>query len=330
MVGPRVGWAVGSHAIFATSDGAHWTKQYASTEEFVGVDFISATTGWAVATRTLLGTKDGGRTWRPLGEPRAPIRSVHFATATQGWGISGGSDPQQIHGSLIPHDGATLVYTYDGGLTWSALDGPPNPQTVCFSDPAQGWIGTPDGVYIYRNTDLGHNWSKVLQRPDQQPALPQATLIQCTAPSALWVLFLGGQSAMSHSPYIAYATVDGSTWKAVMKESMSEGQILPGVPAGPDTYPPSFSVVDPQDAVFVGDGPATNVAQCVIASNGGATLRRTGRIDNAPETFGAAFASVTAGWVLTRNAGGDYVIAATADGGYHWSQQLAVPPTSAG
>src|SRR6202022_4508379 len=140
MVGPRLGWAVGSHAIFATLDGTHWTKQYASTEEFVGVDFISATTGWAVATRTLLGTKDGGRTWRQLGEPRTPIRSIHFATATQGWGIAGGNDPQQIHGWLVPRDSGQLVYTYDGGLTWSALDGPPNPQTVCFSDGAQGWI----------------------------------------------------------------------------------------------------------------------------------------------------------------------------------------------
>src|SRR5260370_30195766 len=76
MVGPRVGWAVGSHAIFATSDGAHWTKQYASTEEFVGVDFISATTGWAGATPTLLGPKHGGRTWRPLVEPRAALPSA--------------------------------------------------------------------------------------------------------------------------------------------------------------------------------------------------------------------------------------------------------------
>jgi hypothetical protein len=179
-------------------------------------------------------------------------------------------------------------------------------------------------------TDLGSTWSLALPRPDRQPGLPQRTLIQCAAPHALWVLFVGGQSGMSHSPYIAYTTIDGSSWKAVLKEGMSEQQILPGVPAGPDTYPPSFSVVDPMDAVFIGDGPATNVAQCVIASNGGATLRRTGRIDNAPETFGAAFTSVTAGWVLTRNAGGDYVIAATADGGYHWSEQLAVPPTSAG
>src|SRR2546427_6976167 len=162
----------------------------------------------------------------------------------------------------------------------------------------------PGGRLIYRNTDLGHNWSKVLQRPDQQPNLPQATLIQCAAPSALWVLFTGGPSGMSHSPYIAYATVDASTWKAVMKESMSEGQILPGVPAGPDNYPTSFKVVDPPGSLFIGDGPATNVAQCVVASNGGAILRRTGRIDNAPETFAAAFVSVTAGWVLTSNAGG--------------------------
>jgi hypothetical protein len=231
---------------------------------------------------------------------------------------------------LVPHDGATLVATHDGGLTWAVVDAPPNPQTVCFSNTAQGWIGNSEGVYIYRNVANGDWWSKVLQRPDQQPNLFQATLVQCAAPNALWALFVGGQSGMSHSPYIAYATVDGSTWKAVIAESMSEGQILPGVPAGPDTYPPSFSVVDPQDAIFVGDGPATNVAQCVVASNGGATLRRTGHIDNAPETFGAAFVSVTTGWVLTRNAGGDYVIDATADGGYHWSQQLAVPPTSAG
>jgi hypothetical protein len=330
MVGPHLGWAVGAYAIFATSDGAHWTKQYASTEEFVGVDFISATTGWAVATRTLVGTTDGGRSWHQLGEPPTPIRSVHFVSATQGWGIAGGNDPQPTHGWLVPSDGATLVVTQDGGSSWAALDGPPNPQTVCFSQAAQGWIGTRDGAYVYRTIEQGHTWSKVLQRPDPQPGLPQVTLVQCAAPQALWVLFAGGNSATSHSPYIAYATVDGSTWKAVMKEAMTEGQILPGVPAGPDTYPPSFSVVDPTDAVFIGDGPATNVAKCVIASNGGASLRRTGQIDSAPETFAAAFVSLTAGWVLTRNAGGDYVIDATADGGYHWSQQLAVPPSSAG
>jgi photosystem II stability/assembly factor-like uncharacterized protein len=328
MVGPGRGWAVGSHAIFATTDGSHWNKQHASTEEFVGVNFVSATTGWAVGVRSLLGTTDGGRTWRQLGQARRPIRSVHFVNASTGWGIAGGTDAGAMHGWLVPRDGATLVMTRDGGLSWTTLDGPDNPQTVCFSDSAQGWIGTKDGVYQYRNVDQGHTWSKVLQRPDS--AIPDlgVTLIQCAAPHALWVLFIGGGAAASHSPYIAYATVDGSSWRAVLSEPMTMPQA--GVPPGPDSYPPSFSVVDAANAVFIGDGPATDVAQCIIASNGGATLRRTGRIDNAAETFAAAFISVAAGWVLTRNAGGDYVIDATTDGGSHWSQQLAVAPSSAG
>src|SRR6202165_5531252 len=42
MVGPRLGWAAGSHAIYVTTDGAHWTKQYASTQDYVGGGFISA------------------------------------------------------------------------------------------------------------------------------------------------------------------------------------------------------------------------------------------------------------------------------------------------
>lgn len=321
---------MGSHAIFATGDGTHWAKQYASTEEFVGVDFISATTGWAVGVSSLMGTGDGGRTWRQLGEPPTPIRSVHFISASQGWGVAGGSDPQMMHGWLVPHDTGTLVVTQDGGQTWTAAASPINPQTVCFSAAGLGWLGTKDGV-VYTSIDQGQTWTRSLQRPDQpQPDYGLATLIECAAPHALWVLFTGGGAAASHSPYIAYATTDGTTWRAVMKEPMTEGQVLPNVPAGPDSYPGSFSVIDPTDAAFVGDGPATNYAQCVIAGNGGATLHFTGRIANAAETFAAAFISATSGWVLTRNADGDFVIEMTADGGYHWSQQLAVPPTSAG
>lgn len=329
MVGPRLGWAVGSYAIFSTSDGTHWTKAYASTEAFVGLDFVSATTGWTVGVHTLLGTTDGGRTWQQLGEPSTPIRSVHFANASQGWAIAGGSNPQEDHGWLIPQDGATVVVTSDGGKTWSALAGPANPQTVCFSSLGQGWIGTVDGG-VFRSKDQGATWTTTLQRPDRQQGYGLATLIECAAPHALWVLFVGGGAAAGHSPYAAYSTVDGISWRAVMEEPMTEGQALPGVPAGPDSYPGSFSVVDPTDAVFVGDGPATNIAQCVIAGNGGASLRRTGAIQSTAETFDAAFVSTTTGWVLTRNAGGDYVVDATTDSGFHWAQQLAVPAPSAG
>jgi hypothetical protein len=330
MIGPRLGWAVGSHAIYATIDGAHWATQFASTEEFVGVDFISSTTGWVVGVRSLLGTTDGGRTWHGLGQPSSPIRSVHFVSAQQGFGIAGGTDPEPMHGRLVPQRGATLVTSSDGGVSWTALDGPPNPQTVCFSEPAQGWIGTGEGVYIYRQTEQGHSWSKVLQRPDHPADGEGTTLIECAAPHALWVVFSGGDAAAGHSPYVVYATVDGQSWRAVMAEAGTIGNSMPGVPAGPGSYPGSFSVVDASEAVFVGDTPPAAAASCVIATGGGATLKRTGAIANAPETFAAAFTTTTTGWVLTRNAGGDYVIDATVDGGYHWSQQLAVPPSSAG
>lgn len=101
MVGPRLGWAVGSHAIYSTSDGTHWSKQLASSEEFMGVDFISSTTGWAVGVNTLLGTTDGGRSWHQLGEPHQSIRFVHFSSATQGSGTAGGSQQPGVTGRAL-------------------------------------------------------------------------------------------------------------------------------------------------------------------------------------------------------------------------------------
>lgn len=329
MVGPHVGWAVGAYAIFATGDGIHWSKQYASTEQYVGVDFISATTGWAVGVRSVLGTSDGGHTWKALGEASSPIRSVHFISTTQGWGIAGGGSPTENHGVLLPDAGATLVTSTDGGLSWSALPAPADPQDVCFSDAGHGWLVTAAGN-IYRSSDGGQSWSKVFAVLQAGSGVGMATLIECAAPSALWVYTTIENGATGHLPYVVYATQDGNSWRTVMTEPFTTGNQLPGVPAGPDSHPGSFSLVDPMDAVFIGDGPATNVSQCVIVTSGGAALRRTGSIANSSETFGAAFISVATGWVLTRNAGGDYVIDVTADGGNHWSQQLAVIPSSAG
>ena len=329
MVGSRLGWAVGSHAIFATSDGNHWTKQYASTEEFVGVDFISATTGWVVGARSLLQTTDGGRSWQPLGEPAKPLRSVHFVSPSEGWGIAGGTTPAMNHGWLLPSSGAIVVQTEDGGRTWLAMDSPADAQSVCFSDHNRGWLGTAAG-FLYASNDGGQSWTKALEMFEANASMPRPTVIECAAPSALWALTTIPNAAAGHVPYVAYATQDGKSWRTVLSEGQTTGNLLPGVPYGPGSYPGSFSVVDAMDAVFVGDGPNTNIAACLIAGNGGGTIRRTGAIQNSPETFGAAFVSITTGWVLARNFGGDYIIAATTDSGYHWSEQLAVAPPSAG
>ena len=323
MVGPRLGWAVGSHAIYTTGDGTHWVKQYSSTEDFVGVDFISSTTGWAVGGRTLLGTTDGGRTWRQLGEARQLIRSVHFVNTNQGWGISGG-DPLIMHGVLIPGAGGTVVVSDDGGRSWRDLRSPGDPQSLCFSDQGHGWLATQSGT-VYRSPDGGNTWNQVLQMARSQPGLTGSARLECAAPSALWVQWSPGGAAAGHSPYVVYASMNGQSWRTVMAEPGTIGNELPGVPAGPGSYPGSFSVVDPSDAVFVGDTPPANAAACMIATNGGATLKSTGQVGGAWQTFDAAFVSTSTGWVLAVSGNGQPIIVATTDGGYHWSTQLTVP-----
>lgn len=329
MVGPHLGWAVGSHAIYATTDGTHWTKQYVSTEDFVGIDFISSTTGWVVGGHALLGTTDGGRSWHELGEAQQLIRSVHFVNATQGWGIAGGNQPLTNHGVLIPGAGGILITSIDGGRSWVSMSSPGDPQSTCFSDSTHGWLVSAAGT-VYRSPDGGGTWNRVLQMAGSQPGVPAWGRIECAAPFAAWVQWDPGNSAAGHTPYVVYATVNGQAWRTVMAEPGTIGNTLPGVPAGPGSYPGSFSVVDPSDAVFVGDTPPANAASTMIATNGGATLKTTGAIGNAVETFDAAFVSSSTGWVLVHDTNGNYVIDATTDGGYHWSQQLAVPRPPSG
>jgi photosystem II stability/assembly factor-like uncharacterized protein len=323
MVGPHLGWAVGSHGIYATTDGSHWSRQYSSNEQFIGIDFISTTTGWAVGTQSLLGTNDGGRSWHQLGEAQQWIRSVHFISASNGWAISGGADPFAIRGIVMPSSGASLVATSDGGRTWTGMNSPTDPQSLCFSDASQGWLTTEEGG-VYHSSDGGQTWGRTLQMAGTQPGLPASSRVECAAPSAAWVQFAPGGAAAGHIPYIVYSTVNGSSWRAVMAEPMTMQQSAPGVPAGPGSYPGAFSVVDPSDAVFVGDTPPANAATLMIATNGGATLRTTGSIPGPSETYDAAFISTSTGWVLEVNTSNQVVILRTTDGGYHWSQQLSV------
>jgi photosystem II stability/assembly factor-like uncharacterized protein len=321
MVGARLGWAVGSQGIYVSTDGTHWTKQYSSAEQFIGVDFVSSTTGWAVGANTLLRTTDGGKSWHQLDEPPQPLRSVHFAGATQGWGIAGGSDPL---GAKTAGTGAVVVASRDGGASWSVIQTPTNPQSVCFTDGSHGWLATQAGR-VYRSQNGGQSWAQSLQMVSSQPGLSGTARIECAGPTGLWVQWAPGGAAAGHVPYVIYATVNGQSWRTVMAEPGTIGNQLPGVPAGPGSYPGSFSVVDASDAVFVGDTPPADSAATMIATNGGATLKSTGNISGAPQTFDAAFVSTSTGWVLAQNNNGQVVVERTTDGGYHWSQQLAVP-----
>jgi hypothetical protein len=107
---------------------------------------------------------------------------------------------------------------------------------------------------------------------------------------------------------------------------MTEGNLMPGLPAGPDSYPGSFSVVDPQHAVFIGDGPIADRASAVAATASccSGSVVSSGVIHGAQETDGAAFISTTIGWTIVRLDAGAFAIEATRDGGWTWTQQLTV------
>lgn len=326
MVTARLGWAAGAGGVYATHDGVHWVQQFHSPEPVTGVDFIDASTGWVVGLQRLYRTVDGGLHWSALPQTAAPLRTVHFASPLLGWGIAGGDSLAATHGWLVASSGGTLLKTTDGGVSWSALAAPANLQTVCFTGPSTGWLGARDQVY--RSTDGGRSWQAALTRPDYFPAaFGQVTLIECAGPVALWVYFQGGGAAMSHSPYLVYASLDGRSWKLVCGEWYVESAVMPQTaPYGSGSYPGSFSVIDPSDAAFIGDGPATMRADLDLATQGGATFTSRGGVQDAWWTAGASFVSLSTGWVADGlNTGNAMAIDATTDGGAHWSRQLVVP-----
>ena len=99
------GWAAGSGAIIATSDGgANWTRQYRGGADIRALDFIDTRHGWAVASHSLLRTSDGGASWSPAAEPQGLLlTSVDFVSADQGWGIAlpPGSIGEPALGTLV-------------------------------------------------------------------------------------------------------------------------------------------------------------------------------------------------------------------------------------
>jgi photosystem II stability/assembly factor-like uncharacterized protein len=317
-------WAVGKGTILTTGNsGRTWARVWRGAHELRDVDFVSASTGWALGDGILLGTVDRGQHWQQLGQPRAgPLRRVHFSSRTQGWGVAGGTD-QQGEGPMLPQGATTLVHTTDGGRTWSALAAPAPPQSVCFTDPDDGWLAS--GTSVWRSTDGGRGWgsrpSFTLPVPAGGPAF--FAELQCAEPGAAWVRFSGGGAAAGHVPYALYATGDGGAhWRGVLAEPGTLANVL-RLPAGPGSYPGPLSVIDPQRAFLLSPTPPAAATGAVLISQG-SRLERLPDIPGATLStpLSASFASATSGWVVGTDAAGRAVLLATSDGGRSWRSQL--------
>jgi photosystem II stability/assembly factor-like uncharacterized protein len=319
--GTATAWAVGTGTILTTSDGGRtWARVWQGAYKLHDLDFVSAQTGWALGDGILLGTVDGGQHWRTLGQPRVgPLRQVHFASRTQGWGVAGGAD-QPVEGSI---PATTLVHTSDGGRTWTALAAPAPPQTVCFTAPDDGWLASDRGVW--RSVDGGRSWgarpSFTLPVAANEP--PFFAALQCAGPAAAWVRFDSGDHYAGHSPYALYASRDGGAhWRGVLS---TLGAVLPvRLPGGPGTYPGPFSVIDPRRAFLLSPTPAAEVTGAVLISQGGSRLRWLPDLPGSTLFMprSVSFASAARGWAVGADLAGRAVLLATTDGGRSWRTQL--------
>jgi photosystem II stability/assembly factor-like uncharacterized protein len=294
------------------------------------VDFIDSQHGWAAGGDTLLRTADGGATWTPLAEPcRSNLVSVHFVSSSLGYAVMVSSRDLSNGGLFTPATGGAIVSTTDGGATWTTVaSAPKNPQTACFSNASDGYVGTPG--HIWRTTDGGRNWTLALTEPQPSSGNQAGTLdtpeIECAGPSAAWVLFLGEGAAMEHSPYLAYSSQDGHEWHAMFEEQYTESGLRPGLklPEGPGSYPGPFSAIGSATAAFVGYTPPAGygAAPLEMVSNRGYTLTREGNVATINEPFAVAFLSSVQGWVVGENLQTRaFSIEATTNSGHTWTTQ---------
>jgi photosystem II stability/assembly factor-like uncharacterized protein len=336
---PGHGWVAGAGRIMATSNGgASWSRQYAGSADLDQVDFIDSQHGWAAGGGALLRTTNGGASWAALAEPcQGDLTSVHFVSPAVGYAVaakttgdsaaaqpSGGQDTTALGGSL--------VRTTDGGSTWSPVAGAPaNPQSACFANADDGYLGTP--ARIWRTTDGGQHWTLALTEPTAtgNPAAngTDTPEIECAGASGLWALFLGQGAAMEHEPYLAYASQDGRAWHGVLEQQYTESALRPALklPEGPGSYPGPFSAIDGGSAVFVGYTPPLGygAAPVMLASDNGYHLDGEGNVGAINQPMAAAFLSQDQGWVVGENLKTHaFDVEATSDAGRSWTTQYTV------
>ncbi len=111
------GWAARRREVLRTTDGGmSWQSVNSVNSEslVMSIDFVDTRQGWRVRNNTSMSytllerTQDGGATWEEIGAASSyyspGYRVVDFVTAAEGW---------------VAGDQGMVLYTQDGGVTWS-------------------------------------------------------------------------------------------------------------------------------------------------------------------------------------------------------------------
>jgi photosystem II stability/assembly factor-like uncharacterized protein len=330
------GWVVGQDKILATTDGGrHWAEQKSGQFNLTSVDFTSSRVGWAVGTRTVLATFDGGAHWATLPEPCPLIRSVHFVSRRIGFAVAGGRDFSDI-GPAAPEVAGVALTTDDGGRHWRVLSTPADAQTICFSNPHDGWLGA-DGR-LYRTTDEGQRWRQATAGIAPISArYPYTMIVQCTGDGSTWAVDVGPGAASSQQPHVGYYASQAGAVPIFAEQYFPH----PGARVSaesPGAYAGPFSAISPSTAAYIDEcapcGQGT--APWDLVTGSGASLTREGNVGELNYPEAAAFLSLQVGWVVgvvnhfnaTGITGQYQRIVFTDDAGRTWHIQYTGPNTA--
>ncbi|WP_207436023.1 YCF48-related protein [Sabulibacter ruber] len=280
----------GSKLYHTQNQGQTWAEADFPEDMLVSNIVMMGQTGYMVGGNSIMKTVDGGRTWQNLTYPTHAsgeygFYHVSFIDAQTGW--------------VLDHHNKSILHTSNGGQTWAATALPENVignpslsfSQFRFQSTTVGFL-VDTQHYIYRTTDGGRSWVKVLDQPGQY--------LQYLDVSA------DGRTVIALSimtPNTVYVSTDaGETWQSKRE---------------------AFVYHDLSDVTFLNttQGWAVGDAGTLIRTRDGGqaweNVPRPAPLDKASFSK-IAFADDQHGWVVASN---PVALLATSDGGQNWQAQ---------
>lgn len=306
--------------ILGTADGgATWQRQR-SGGRVTRIWSFDASHAWALAADGTVYHTEDGTGWSAQPPTTPPIADMTFVSSLHGWAIA--VEPQTGAVGQPTQRTGTLLVTTDGGAVWRPV-GSQGMWSACFTSDTDGYGAS--GKRIYRTSDGGRTWDLAadLSIADQGPWYPslfcadaQRARVQITEPYA----------ALSHVPYLVFATIDGAkTWKLEYAEGYTLGTVV-GVPfPGLGSYPSIIGVLPDRTTWLVTCSPPADTQRFLVLSGDGRVLADQS-VPFPSCARSASFVDASNGWaVATSYAGtGTNVISTgilvrTTDGARSWT-----------